>query len=186
MVVPLWITLFEVPTCTSFDVEVLTREVRITFSVMRLANAGRCSSLLLGFERVPETCERAAPFRDIRQVEWHADSEAEKPMRADDFLVGIIHHVERHRGQGSYFQAGLRALDVFTELVVEPIVPAENPHVRVTIQPRQKHAPFDIAARHAGLEAVEKVRSLDVFKCVGGARHVHTPDILDDVVALEA
>src|SRR5262249_46839799 len=149
VVVLLWITFFEVPTCTSFDVEVLTREVRITFSVMARKNG--LFPLAPRLERIPEARERTAPFCDIRQVELHADSETEKPMRADDFLVGIIHRIESQRGEGSYFEAALGALDVFTELVGEPITAPENPHVRITVQPRQKHAPFEVGAQHAGL-----------------------------------
>src|SRR5208282_29626 len=135
-------------------------------------------------ERVPKAGERTAPFRDIREVERHVEADAAKPMGADDFLVGIVHRVKCDGGNCSYFQAALGAFDVLAELIVEMIITAENPHVRVTIQPRQKHAGFDIAARHGSFFAVKKVRSLDFFRGGGGLLYVEAAGGFGDVVAL--
>src|SRR5260221_12516805 len=107
-------------------------------------------------------------------------------MRADDFLVGIIRYVECQGWQGAYFQAALGAFDIFTELVVVVVIATENPDVRVTIQPRQKHAPFDVAAQHANLVAIEKVRSLDIFRSGGSAQYIHTIVGLGGILALVA
>src|SRR6202007_2598845 len=89
--------------------------------------------LALWLESIPETSERTFPFRHIRQVKRHVEPHAGIPMSTDDFLVRIIHRVERDRGHGAYFQTAFSALDSFAELIVERVVTAENPHVRVAI-----------------------------------------------------
>src|SRR5262249_54155399 len=100
--------------------------------------------LALRLERIPETSERTPMFRDIGQVERHVEPHAHVPMRTDDFSIRIIPGVEGQRGQDSYFQAGFGTLDVFAQFVIVAIIAAENPHVRVTIQPGYKYSPFDI------------------------------------------